>query len=562
MTWEILEKSEVQDGRTLRLVKAAELHAATLLEEAEANMTGSSTPLVDEDDGILTTEKSNVNIFDDPSNQKLTMGEIEALKNDEVGGAKEIIAKIMASHSTIDQKTAFSLAKYMVRKQKKYMKRFTVTLLDVAMLADWMMSEREFAKILEIRNETLGLMGSWANIHAAAAKLTQTTEDDTDEQECRYLVVDDTGGLVVAEMAERMGILHHDILKAPSPEDDNEEPEEPISSTKETPDIKSNTIRTKVHQQRKLASSNTLTLIHSNSQPNLALLRYFNFDANIVPSMHDPNPVHPLHTHLRTLSWLQLLEPESDSTCIEPPAKTLEELQAMKSNARSTYHRKRRRWSRCKDIVDETRAGNFNGLIVASYTDPTSILHQLVPLLAGGAQIVVYSPHVEPLNTLIDAYSTARRSAYLNLSIAEREAIVPSAEFPVDPTLTLGFMLQTARVRKWQVLPGRTHPLMTGRGGAEGYVAVATRVLPVKGEIRARGKQMRSNRRKQTENEMDAVPEKAGDRDEERNSSSADEGENGNKKMRVEQADQEDVDMISDEVDVEVSNTPDLRPES
>jgi hypothetical protein len=93
-------------------------------------------------------------------------------------------------------------------------------------------------------------------------------------------------------------------------------------------------------------------------------------------------------------------------------------------------------------------------------------------------------------------------------------------------------------------------------------VAVATRVLPVKGEIRARGKQVRSNRRKQTENEVDAVPENAGDRDEERNSSSADEGENGNKKMRVGQADQEDVDMISDEVDVEVSNTPNARPES
>lgn len=171
----------------------------------------------------------------------------------------------------------------------------------------------------------------------------------------------------------------------------------------------------------------------------------------------------------------------------------------MKPNHRSTYHRKRRRWTRTKTIVDETRAGGFNALIIASYTDPISICRHLVPLLAGGAQIVIYSPHIEPLLPLVDGYATARRTAYLQLDEDERQKIATeggSKDFQVDPTLTLGFMMQTARVRRWQVLPGRTHPLMMGRGGAEGYVATATRVIPLDGRVQARGKQSRNKKRK------------------------------------------------------------------
>jgi len=38
------------------------------------------------------------------------------------------------------------------------------------------------------------------------------------------------------------------------------------------------------------------------------------------------------------------------------------------------------------------------------------------------------------------------------------------------------------------VLPGRTHPAMTSRGGAEGYLWTAARVIPAEGKISARGK--------------------------------------------------------------------------
>jgi tRNA (adenine-N(1)-)-methyltransferase non-catalytic subunit len=427
--------------------------------------------------------KSNVNTVDDPSNQKLTMAEIEALKMDDTGSSRDLINKILQSHSTLEQKTAFSLAKYTLRKHKKYLKRFCVLPLDVATMTDWQMNERDFSKVLEIRNEMLGLMGSWANVHAAGVADDEAPQD---HPSCRYLVVDDTGGLVIAAMAERMGILH--------PSEDSEDllgTNELQTSPQKSPQ------QNRRQPTPKSALSNTITLIHANSQPNLSLLRYFNYDSN------NPSPTHPITSHLSTLSWLQLLDPTSDPSYAEPELIPQQTLHTWKSSKRSTYHRKRRRWERIASTVDTTRLGGFNGLILASYTSAPSILHHLVPLLAGGAQIAVYSPHVEPLVTLADLYSTARRTAFIQLEEDDPLRRVPSEDFPVDPTLLLTPTVQTGRVRRWQVLPGRTHPLMMGKGGAEGYLFVGTRVVPAEGRVAARGKAKRG-KGKNVEIETDA----------------------------------------------------------
>jgi tRNA (adenine58-N1)-methyltransferase non-catalytic subunit len=524
LTFEILDRSESTNGRELRIVPAAELHADALIEQSDTPAAeDSSTPGADYgyEDAVMEITKSNMNILDNPLNQKLTMAEIEALKRDDTGSSKELIAKIMASHSTLDQKTAFSLAKYTLRKNRKYMRRFRVLPLDVANLTDWMMNERDFAKVMELRNEAIGLVCSWANVHASGIGDETAGADPAS----RYLVVDDTGGLIIAALAERIGILQpaEEETSAASHSD-------PALDANSHPNNQNHHQPTHLHHGKPAmsATSNTITLIHANTQPNLSLLRYFSFDPN------NATPTHPLYTHLKTLSWLQLLEPTSDPSYHEPESVSPDILASFKSSKRSAYYRKRRRWERTKLVVDETRAGGFNGLVIASATSTVSILHHLVPLLAGGSQVVIYSPHIEPLVEVVDLYSTARRTAFLNTPAEER--VVPSADFPVDPTLLLSPMLQTARVRRWQVLPGRTHPLMIGRGGAEGYVFVATRVLPAEGKISARG---RPPRRKKAEvNEKVSMAEGNGDEmgdgnwDEDRSGD-----EHAGKKARVEKED-------------------------
>ncbi len=564
MTYELLDKDDGRSTTELRVVPALELHAETLGtsqapvpealdEDAEG---GQGFDIVGEDGQIVM--RNNRLTIDDASRQALSMAEIEELKKAGTGSGKEIIAKIMASHNAIDEKTTFSLAKYTLRKSRKYLKRFTALPLDVGILTEYIL-EKEAYKIMELREDLLGLICSWANIHCGESSRVLTAEDGISQiGGGRWLVVDDTGGLLTAGLAEKMGILYPEAEN-----DDDDEQEEKEQATEDAgaldgadvngnqepnsqanaaaheatnedtdmPDIDITTstnpetttappdspLRPKkplrVHIPQMSASTNTLTVLHPNNQPNLSYLKYFGYDYGAPVSSH------PLYKHLKSLSWLSLLHPDDDPTYEEPEFLNEEALAAMKSSKRGTYYRKRRRWERVKTVVDETRRGGFDGLVVATSMDVSTILKELVPLVRGSGRVVVYNPNVEPLVELCDFYSKERRAAYVarefgppahqangkrHRSNGERfdddddsseESSNDEDDFPVNPTLLLAPSLQTARARQWQVLPGRTHPMMTSRGGAEGFIFTGTRVLPIEGRVEARGQHGKKKRK-------------------------------------------------------------------
>jgi tRNA (adenine-N(1)-)-methyltransferase non-catalytic subunit len=437
--------------------------------------------------------RTNRQTIDDSARQTLSMAEIEELKREGTGAGKDLIAKLMASHLGIEQKTAFSLAKYKLLKTKKYLRRFTILPLDVGNLCMWMNEEKDAGKILEVREEMLGLVGSWGNAHFA-----ETLPSCPGMEGGRWLVVDETGGLIVAALAERMGILYPPSEEDTTPaslftsklDGDGEEGEEGDGERE----------KRHHHSTPPLATSNTITLIHTNAQPNLTLLKYFSYDPTNKPflSSQSTTPHHPLTTHLQPLSWLQLLSPSRDITYSTPiPPLSPGTLSTLKSGKRGTYYRKLRRYNRVHSIVDTTLSGGFNGLVIASTMDPISILRHTIPLLSGGAPIAIYSPTIEPLVILSDIYSTSRRTAFIQSPPSsftsletkeEREKWQGDDDFPLNPTLLLNTSVQSARVREWQVLPGRTHPFMTGKGGAEGYLFTAVRVIPAEGRVEARGK--------------------------------------------------------------------------
>lgn len=499
LTFEIRDIVTV-DGNAqsgLRVVPAAELYADIKDEipenptEAEGGNAGASGDGVEYEvigqNGEVVM-RTNRQIIDDPNSQIMTMDEIEALKAQGTGSGKELIAKILESHSALDQKTAFALAKYTLRKTKKYLRRFTVLPLDVPTLARWILTDKEPMKIMELREEILSLIGSWSNVHFTPSISTPSLDGDgTQMKQGRWLVIDETAGLLVAYMAEKMAILHppnHDEQEArskvPPKQEANGANGDNANGDSTTKDVAAPTLHhPRPRKTSGPATTNAITLIHANAQPNLSLLKYFHFDA------FNPSISHPLESHLKTISWLQLLSPEDDMGYAEPETASEETIQSWKSGKRSNYFRKRRRWERIKSIVDETRAGEFDGLIVASVMNPVSILQHTVPLLRGAAQVVIYSPSIEPLVELSDYYSTGRRTAFV--TNPPDPNLMPTEDFPLNPSLLLAPTIQAARSRSWQVLPGRTHPLMTGRGGSEGYVFTATRVLPAEGRIEARG---------------------------------------------------------------------------
>ncbi|KAJ5621095.1 hypothetical protein N7510_005079 [Penicillium lagena] len=460
MTYEI-DNPDEKDGHVLRAVSAAELHAEALIADADVDGEGEG---LEQEDG--TPMRTNRETIDDSSTQRLTVQEIEELKKTATGAGREIVEKILQSHSALDQKTAFSLAKYTLRKRKKFIKRFTIFPMDVSLLTSYILEGRDAARTLELRDEHIGLLGCLANVHHGGNLAMDSSP--VPKPNSRYFVVDDTGGLVVAAMAERMGILY------PRDEDEGDEDEQQPTHNK------------RPRQAPMSASGNTITVVHSYSQPNLSLLKYFGYDTD------KPDESHPLHTHLKSISWMQLIDPMADPIYgNEPPVVPASELESFKQSRRSAYFHKRNRWEKVKGVVDEARDGGFDGLIVSALMEPAGILKHLVPLLAGSGSVAVYSPTIEPLTQLMDMYSTARRTAFIHRKREiETQGCSDAAlneEFELDPTILLPPNLHTLRVRQWQVLPGRTHPLMSSRGGAEGYLFHGLRVFPATQTIQAAG---------------------------------------------------------------------------
>ncbi|OJK04851.1 hypothetical protein ASPACDRAFT_20994 [Aspergillus aculeatus ATCC 16872] len=499
LTFDIHETPGEPDSTHLRIVSAAELHAEHLIAEGEGD--GDDQEPSDE----ASTMRTNRDTIDDRSTQKLTIEEIEALKKESTGAGKEIIAKLLESHSAIDQKTAFSLAKYKLRKERKYMKRFTIIPLDVSYLTNYMLQDKEAARTLEMRDEALGLLGCWGNVHHGGST-SFDMETVLSNPNGRYLVVDDTGGLVVAAMAERMGILYpHDgdfddeqqdaHQKVPATAGAQAEHEEEAQPTEGGAPSRRN------RRPQMSAQGNTITLLHANKQPNISLLKYFGYEAD------DPSDSHPLYTNFKTVSFMQLLDPNADSIYAQEPTEIpAEELSTFKSSKRSAYHRKRGRWMRVRRTVDEARAGGFDGLVIATLMDPSSVLKYTIPLLAGSAPVAIYSPNIEPLTEVMDLYSTARKTAFINRrrELVEQKATSDDSvdvkseleeEFPLDPTLLLAPTLETSRVRVWQVLPGRSHPLMSSRGGADGFIFHGIKVVPTQEHIEAAGNPSRKKRK-------------------------------------------------------------------
>ena len=392
----------------------------------------------------------------------------------------------MSSHANLGEKTAFSLAKYVLRKRQKYLKRFILLPLDVSLLTRWYLHERDAPKILELREELIGLINSWGNVQCGESAPPESISG-------RWLVVEDTAGMLVASLAERMGFLHPCEKECLQSVDNSKETDDEL-------DVSSNETSSPSKKRRRYTSNevspdNSITVVHSATQPNLSMLAYFSYDPNTSSGNTSVRATdHPLHSHLKTLTWLQLFAPGDDISMPEPEYLSDVELSQRKSGRRGAYHRKRRRWERLRTIVDETRAGEFDGLITATNMDPLDLLHHLVPLLKGGAPVVMYHPNMETFVDVADAYAKPRKTAFLEAVEEGGVPLIPSDDFPVDPRLLLAPNIQTARAHEWQVLPGRTHPVMTARGGAEGYVFTATKVLPTDGSIGARGNFMKKRK--------------------------------------------------------------------
>ena len=182
--------------------------------------------------------ENNQNIIDIGAKiQTLTNEDIDELKRSGASSnvGQLIIEKMIANHGGFDKKTIFSQEKYLKRKQQKFLRRFTVDYLGAAELLEYNL-EKDSSKVLDLSVESLGLLMTYGNIRPGG----------------KYLVIDETGGLLLYAMMERM------------------------------------------------ECKGTIVLLHENEHANSIMLRYSGYRESVINAVVKP------------INWLQFTEPDNE----------------------------------------------------------------------------------------------------------------------------------------------------------------------------------------------------------------------------------------------------------
>ncbi|KAH3664222.1 hypothetical protein OGAPHI_004573 [Ogataea philodendri] len=322
--------------------------------------------------------------------QGLTAQDIEKMKKEGEGNAvaRQIIEKMIQSHEAFDKKTLFSQEKYLTRKQKKFTRRFQIDYLSSSALVKYYYQEKDPQRVLDLSEETLGLMMSHANIMPGGS----------------YLVLDETGGLLVYAILERM------------------------------------------------QGQGSVVWLHENDQPNTWILKQSGYSETQLDEM------------IRPISFLEFFEPESHTG---PVFKfTEQEVAEMSQSRKQSYLRRLAKADKLQQTVDMVTRNELDALVSMSTLNPSTLIPRVLERLAGSRPVVAYHQYKEMLIELDHILQKDKR--VIMTSIAE------------------------TKVRRFQTVPGKMHPLMTSRAGG-GYVFVGLRVLPAEGvQAVGRGKKRKT----------------------------------------------------------------------
>ncbi|KAG4304251.1 hypothetical protein PORY_002432 [Pneumocystis oryctolagi] len=315
---------------------------------------------------------NNRETIDDSFNQQLTYEEIMLLKQNKYLNTSDIINKIASSHKTYDQKTAYAKDKYMRKKIQKYHKGFTIIFPTIWEISEYILM-KDFMKIMDLRAEVIAYILNLGNVQAGG----------------RYIVVDETSGLLIAAILERMDRIGQ------------------------------------------------IMYIHTNEHPNLDNCKYFGQD-------YMPEKLIQEDT-LLTLNWLDIIDRDRK---IEFEIK---DTSMMKIKQIEKYLKKKKTYERLKRNIELFKKGDFDGLFIASTYEPSSILQHLIPSVASSSPIIVYSPYREVLVTTSHYISSRDTHDILAPIISEiRHRQYQTLSNRTHPFMTsrssMGYVLSTIKV--------------------------------------------------------------------------------------------------------------------
>ncbi|CAH2350433.1 tRNA (adenine(58)-N(1))-methyltransferase non-catalytic subunit Trm6p [[Candida] railenensis] len=318
-TFEILDDNQVTPIESITY--EADISEDVELSEGGAEAAGPELTKDELTKLFTNSSENNQNIINIGSSiQKLSSEEIDSLKKSGASSdfGQKIIEQIIAGHAGFDKKTIFSQQKYLKRKQQKFLRRFTMEYLGSSQLLKYYI-EKDSQRVLDMSEETLGLLLNYANVRQGG----------------RYLLVDETGGVVLYAMMERM------------------------------------------------KGQGTIVVAHDNEHPNHIALRYSNYQPSMVEDMVKP------------INWLQFMEPENER--IDWVTATEDELNDMKFAKRQQYERRSKRAQEVNSVIDQVTTGNFDAVIVVSTLNLPSLVPHLIGTVGGSRPIVLYHQYKESL---------------------------------------------------------------------------------------------------------------------------------------------------------------------
>lgn len=362
--FEILDDKDVKPIKSLMELEAVEAD----IEEEELTK-DKLTEL------FSASSENNQNIIDIGSKiQKLSNEDIDNLKKSGVSSeiGQKIIEQMIAGHEGFDKKTIFSQQKYLRRKQQKFLRRFKVEYLSSSLMLQYYI-EKDLPRVLDISPETLGLLMTYGNVRPGG----------------NYLLIDETGGVILYAMLERM------------------------------------------------KGEGSVLVIHENEHANLNVMKHSNLSEEETQRT------------IKTASWLLFIEPETQRIEWQPFSQ--EEIDQLPAAKKTKYYRRQKRANEINATLDLIENGNFDGFISVSTLSMPSLLPYVLERVGGSRTVAIYNQFKE---NLLDTQHFLQ---------VDKRILAPS--------------IIESRVRPYQTIPGRMHPVMTMRGYG-GYVLWGTRVFP------------------------------------------------------------------------------------
>ncbi|POW14878.1 hypothetical protein PSHT_07299 [Puccinia striiformis] len=438
LTFDILE-----DGK---LVRNEQINLALELNPMldELNSFESIKGMANGISNVEDIEATNEMIKESDGAQKLTNVEIEELKKSGLSG-REIILRQIQQHSAFELKSEFSKAKYIKRKEKKFLKMFTCIDPTIHNMSQYLFENHNFA-IKGLRPDTLSQMLSLSNVRPG----------------WKGIVVDDIGGLLVAAVLIRMGGKFFSLLDY-----------YPAFISKG--EVLTDVIFFFSSSFGSIIGEGTIFVLNNaDSPPDLHLLELFNLPKSVL------GPLKSLNWAQTEADWttsdieeLLLLHrdppqplPILDSTLPDPQLNQLSKPPKKQPNNRSKSMRKFERVQELLSMRQEFLDTQFEGLLTCSEYEPESIVTKLVNKLSGSSTIVIYSCHLRPLSDLQTLLKKSSMPSTSSSSLGGSSSLVEQNELTKrmkeNKTEFIQITISEPWLRAYQVLVGRTHPEMAG----------------------------------------------------------------------------------------------------